>query len=208
MNTSDNGSDRTSNILASFIVKTRSEGDISINETLELLGERAFGLAILVFSLPNSLPLPSIPGFSAITGAPIILLALQMMLGMQTLRLPRRIGEYRFSREKFCIFLSKALPYIHKVERMLHPRLGFMQSPLAERLTGLAFVILGFILALPIPFGNFLPAISISLIALGLLERDGVMMIAGMIAGCAAGMIIFTAVESLVSAALSTIFGF
>lgn len=194
---------RTSDVLSTLIVDTEGDGDITIQEVLRLLGDRAFGLAILVFSLPNSLPIPSPPGFSAITGIPIILIALQMVMGRSTPWLPPKVRKYSFSRAKFAHFLSKALPYIRKLERLLHPRLAFMSSKPGERLTGAVFVLLAIMLSLPIPFGNFLPGLSMSLIALGLLERDGALMLAGITGGLLASLFIFTALDVIVTTAWS-----
>ncbi len=174
---------RTSDVLSALIVSTTGEGDISMREVLHLLGERVFGLAILVFSLPNSLPIPSPPGFSAITGIPIILLSLQMIMGRKTFWLPERIANYQFSRAKFVHFLVKALPLIRKFERLMHPRLLFMQSRGAECVIGGAFLLLAIVLSLPIPFGNFLPGLAMSVIALGMLERDGALIIGGIVFG-------------------------
>jgi hypothetical protein len=198
---------RTSNILEYIIDGAKGDGEITIREVLDLLGERAFGLALLVFCLPNSLPIPSPPGFSAITGAPIIILALQMTLGRETPWLPARIGNYSFSRDKFAAFLTKALPYIRKIEKLLHPRMQFFQSWLGERLTGLSFLILGIVLSMPIPLGNFLPGVSMSLIALGLLERDGALIVAGMVLGAFACLVIFTAIDVIASAVFGFLFG-
>ncbi len=188
-------------MLECLIANTEGGGDIRVREILELLGERAFGLAILVFTLPNSLPIPSPPGFSAVTGIPILLLAAQMVLGRLTPWLPRRIGDYSFSREKFATLLKKALPYIRRIERLLHPRLAFMHGALAERMVGLVIVFLALVLSLPIPFGNFVPGLSMSLIAIGMLERDGALMLAGILLGVGGVALIFTALGTAAYAA-------
>jgi hypothetical protein len=186
---SNHRKDQTSDILATLITAADGEGDISLQEVLKMLGARAFGLAILIFSLPNSLPIPSPPGFSAVTGFPIVIFGFQMLLGRKSLWLPARIRRYRFSRAKLTSFLTKALPYIRKVERLLHPRLTFMGSKGAEHVLGLVILLLSVLLAMPIPLGNFLPGLAISVIALGMLERDGLVMIAGAIGGMV-GMVV------------------
>ena len=43
-----------------------------------------------------------------------------------------------------------------------------------ERVIGAFYLVLAVILTLPIPLGNVLPALAISIIALGMIERDGV----------------------------------
>lgn len=206
--TQQTSSRRTSDVLATLIADTDGDGNITIQEVMRLLGDRAFGLAILVFSLPNSLPIPSPPGFSAITGIPIILIAVQLALGRSTPWLPPRVRKYHFSRTKFAHFLGKALPYIRKVERFLHPRLAFMSSTAGERLSGLVFLLLAVMLSLPIPFGNFLPGVSMSIIALGLLERDGALMLGGIIGGLLASAFILTAIDVVVMTAWNGLLSF
>ena len=164
---------RTSAILRKVVNNADADGDISIGEFMSILGDRAFCLAILIFSLPNSLPVPGIPGFSTITGIPIVVLALQMMAGKPVIWLPKRVANKTFSRQGLCKLITKTLPSIVFLEKYLRPRILFMSQPLGERLIGFLIFILSFILIMPIPGGNFLPGLSISLLALGLLERDG-----------------------------------
>jgi len=191
--------DRTSDILATLITEADGHGDISLQEILKLLGARAFGIAILIFSLPNSLPIPSPPGFSAIIGFPIVIFGFQMLLGRKSLWLPPRVRRYRFSRAKFTAFLTKALPYIRKVERFLHPRLTFMGGKPAEHVLGFTILLLSALLVLPIPLGNFLPGLFISIIALGMLERDGALALGGMIGGLISLVIILGFYDILIT---------
>jgi hypothetical protein len=200
--------ERTSDLLAALIDKADGEGDISLQEVLKLLGGRAFGLAILIFSLPNSLPIPSPPGFSSVTGIPIIIFGVQMMLGRKSLWMPSRIRRYHFSRAKLTMFLGKALPYIRKVERLLHPRISFMHTRPGEAIAGLAVILLATMLALPIPFGNFLPGLSISLIAFGMLERDGALTLVGVIGGITSIICIFGLYGALAKGAFDAITNF
>lgn len=169
---------RTSTIIKEVIAGSDQEGTISLGEFMHILGDRAFCLAILIFSLPNSLPVPGIPGFSTITGLPITFIALQMLVGRPTIWLPKRLADKRFSRKGLAGLLAKALPAVIWLEKFLRPRWLGITSAWGERFLGLMFIILSLIIALPIPGGNFLPGLSISLLALGMLERDGLFLIA------------------------------
>ncbi|MFW0776540.1 MAG: exopolysaccharide biosynthesis protein [Rickettsiales bacterium] len=164
---------RTSAILQEIIDSADKDGTISLGEFMKLLGDRTFCLAILVFSLPNSLPVPGIPGFSTITGLPIIFIAMQLLAGRSSIWLPKKVAQKTFTRRSAAKMLSKALPAVKWLEKFLRPRLVFVTSPFGERLLGALFIILSGIIILPIPGGNFLPGLSMSLIALGMLSRDG-----------------------------------
>lgn len=62
----------------------------SIGEIVDTVGEKGFGLTLMVLSLPSALPVPA-PGYSTPFGIVIGLIALQMMLGRQTLWVPERL---------------------------------------------------------------------------------------------------------------------
>lgn len=168
---------RTSAILEHIIKSCDREGTISLGEFLSLLGDRAFFLAILVFSLPNSLPVPGIPGFSTITGLPITFIALQLLLGRESIWLPKSWAQKSFSRQGVGRLLAKALPAVVWLEKFLRPRLLALSSGTGGRLLGLLFIVLSLIIALPIPGGNFLPGLSMSLLALAMIERDGLFLL-------------------------------
>lgn len=148
------------------------EERVSVASILHAFGDRAFGALLLVFALPNALPMP--PGTSAVLGAPIVFIAFQLMVGRPELWLPRFITDRSMKREDFQTLAAKIEPWIQKLERLLKPRAQFLTTPFADRLTGAACLALSVVLALPIPFGNMPPAMAITAFALGMIESDGV----------------------------------
>jgi hypothetical protein len=134
---------------------------------------------MLVFSLPNAVGLGTIPGLSTVFGLPQVIFALQMIAGLDKPWLPRWLLSKSISAEDFRAVVAKAKPQVERVERMLRPRLLLLGSRWAERLLGLAFLVLSTIVALPIPGGNWPPAIAMALMAIGMVERDGLVVLAG-----------------------------
>jgi hypothetical protein len=59
------------------------------------------------------------------------------------------------------------------------PRHGWFCTPRADRLIGAACFMLALLLFLPIPFASILPALALSLFALGLVKRDGILVAGG-----------------------------
>lgn len=169
--------------LISRLSKDDSRETISIGEFLSALGDRSFGLAILIFALPNALPVPGIPGVSTILGLPIIFFGLQMLAGKEKLWLPSWLSRKSFSRRSFNKILAASVPYVQKMEKFLKPRLPRYTGKGAERLAGLIIVALAGILAIPLPAGNFLPGLGITILAFGLLEEDGAVILSGLIFG-------------------------
>jgi len=151
---------------------------------VRILGDRAFGALILLLAIPNVLP---VPGLSTVTGLPIVLVAGQLALGWTQPWLPRRLGAVSMEREAFLRVLQRAHPYVERIERrLLRSRLPALTSPLAERLLGVVMMVLAGVLALPVVFGNQPAAFALALLALGLIEKDGAFVIAGLVAGVVA----------------------
>ncbi len=153
---------------------------IEVGRILEAFGERALGALAFVFAAPLALPMP--PGVSAVVGAPLLFVAAQMLLGRPRLWLPRSVSARSLSRGQFQAVEARARPFLRRIERSLRPRLTFLFTPTSERLTGAAALALAVIVFLPIPFGNMLPAFSIAAMGLGLLERDGLLLLTGWLA--------------------------
>lgn len=156
---------------------------ITLDELLRAFGRRSFGFLILVFALPNGIPAPIAPGLSAILGAPLLLLSLQMLLGFGTPWFPASWRARSFARRDVARLLRPALPYIVKVERFIRPRFKHLAAgALPSRLIGGLILWNAILLSLPIPFGNLIPAWAIILAALGQVERDGALVVAAAVA--------------------------
>lgn len=169
--------------LLTEIAADTSRAVISIGDLLLLLEGRARAALILIFAFPNALP--AIPGTSGILGLPLLYLTFQMMLGRMPW-LPRIIADRGLPRDKFALLIDRVVPYLGRAERLLRPRWRWLTGPGAERLLGVVCLVLAIVLTLPVPLGNMLPAFSICLIALGLLEKDGLWVILGLISSALA----------------------
>lgn len=176
-----------------------SRSRISISDLMGAMSGRATGALLLIFALPNILPAP--PGTSGILGLPLVYLAAQMMLG-RVPWLPAFISNRSMSREDFVATISRATPILARAERLLKPRLSFLVRNRAERVIGAVCLLLALVLILPIPFGNMLPAFAIALIALGVVERDGLWVLLGFSAAVAAIVLVSGVVVALAKAAV------
>ena len=168
---------------------------ISIGDLLAALGDRAIGALLFIFAFPNVLPTP--PGTSAILGAPLLFLAAQLAFGRQPW-LPVIITKRSMSRDDFQSLIRRISPWLARAEKLLKPRLSSLALPPMEYLIGLVCLLLATLLVLPIPLGNMLPALAISLIALGVLERDGLWVLAGMVTAGLAIVVVSGVVFALI----------
>jgi hypothetical protein len=172
---------------------------IAVGDLLAALGERAFGALIFIFAFPNVLPTP--PGTSTLLGAPLVFLAAQLFLGWQPW-LPGLVAQRSMSRADYVRLVGRIRPWLVRAERLLQPRWrGLTRSPM-DHAIGFVCLVLALLLVLPIPLGNVLPALAISLLGLGLLERDGLWVLAGFVTAAAAAALVSGVVFALVKAAI------
>lgn len=175
------------------------EDRITLHDLIHAFGLRAFGLAILVFALPNGIPAPIAPGLSAVLGAPLALLAAQMLFGLDHPWFPQSWGERSYRRADVAKLLRPAIPVLEKIERYVKPRHARLTGRRGRRLIGGIVLWNALLLSLPIPFGNLLPAWAIILAAFGQVERDGVLVIASLAASVVATGWVWFLVDTSVS---------
>ncbi len=180
------------------------EERISIGDIISRLEGRAHTTLLVLFALPNVLP--AIPGTSAITGMPLVYLALQMTLGQRPW-LPAFIANRSFSRTGLATVMDQAKPWLERSERFLHPRLGALTRGRIERVIGVLMLLLAFAVVLPIPFGNMIPALGIIFFSLGLMEEDGLWVIAGFLTMVSGAVIFSTLLWALFKAGVFVFLG-
>lgn len=177
-------------------------GWLRLGDVVAALGDRGYGLMIFILAVPNVLPI-YIPGLSAIFGIPLALIALQMMLGLPRPWLPKPLMRRPLRRREFASMTQRLMPWLLRLERLLKPRLPILTSLWAERAIGLFALVLAVMLALPIPFTGIPLGAALALMGIGLLERDGLVLLAGAAAGALAvaysGLATFAAWEAVVA---------
>ncbi len=151
--------------------------DMSLGELMETLGDRSFGWCILLFALINMLPMPV--GSNMVTSIPVILLTAQMALGLEQVRLPAFVLRTRVGRKRFQKLVLWLGPVIRPIERIVRPRLAYVFAPQAERALGYFLFLVALALFAPIPLSGYIPASALCLAGIGLVERDGLVTLAG-----------------------------
>jgi hypothetical protein len=157
---------------------------ITIRELLHLTGEQGLLTFSIILTLPFLLPV-SIPGVSTVFGLVLILIGIGVTFNRLPW-LPDRLMDRKIKREHLLPVLEKGLNLFNRLERWVRPRLARLTTGATANLTnGLVFTLAGVLLLFPlsfIPFSNTLPALAILLLALGMLQRDGYMVMAGYVA--------------------------
>ncbi len=170
-----------SDIIENFL-KDWPKERVSLGDIIQTLGARSFGLILLMLAIPNLFPI-FIPGLAPLTGAPMVLITYQMLKRRETVWLPDIILKRSMARHDFQKAMSFSLPKLRHIEAILRPRLLIVSHPQYERLLGSCLVAFAIVVLFPFPFTNLVPSFGICLVSLGLLQRDGIGIIFGIITG-------------------------
>ncbi|MCZ8314425.1 exopolysaccharide biosynthesis protein [Phreatobacter sp.] len=191
---------RTSEVFRGL--KTIGNGErISLGDLTASLGDRGFGLLVLIFALPNIIPM--IPGVSTVSGVVIALVGLQMMIGRHAPWMPGFVADKTMPREQLAAMVDRTVSWVERLEQVARPRwTGMTRGPMHVVL-GAMFVLLGAILALPLSWiGNFPPGVALVVLSIGILEEDGLLVALGHAIGIVATLLVLALVAALVAAAL------
>jgi hypothetical protein len=161
---------------------------VTVDHILALIGPDSLLLFCMFLTLIFLVPV-SIPGVSTVFGATILLIGISRLF-RRNLWLPGRVRRRVVSTERLRAALDRALKWLRRLERISRPhRLPSLTGGgLVGVFNNLSLVLGAVLLMAPfglIPFSNTLPALAILLLALGLLQRDGVCILLGHLANVA-----------------------
>ncbi len=162
----------------------RNAGDqpVSLGDLVASTGERGFGLLMVVLGLPMLIPvLP--PGSSTIVGPIYAVFAVQMMAGARSPWVPQRLRDRALSAATLRLLRERGIPLIRKAERWSRHRGVWFGERLILRMVGIVVLAMGLILLGPFPFLNTMPAISVMLMGIALINNDVLFLLAGFLFG-------------------------
>jgi hypothetical protein len=171
---------KISQILLELSDYCKSKQEVSIVEIMSLLHQYSFSLLLIIFALPCVLPLPAVSFFG---GIPLMLFSLQMIMGYDAAWIPFKISQKTILSAHIEKVITKAVPYLTKAESFFKFSITINNIDFAEKLVGVFALVFAIYITLPIIFGNSLPSFGIILMALGLLKRDYLLIIIGIIFG-------------------------
>jgi hypothetical protein len=151
---------------------------ISLGEMIHAFGMRGYGLLIVLFAIPNLIPI-YIPGLSPIFGIPLALVCLQMAMGYPEPRLPKLLTARTMAIADLRRIVAGAVPRLQRIERWLHPRPSILTTRFGERLIGAYGIWLALLVTVPLPGTNLPTSLSCAIMAIGFLEGDSRVIIAG-----------------------------
>lgn len=179
------------------LLASRSGAKLCLGEIVEAFGERAFGPVMFFFALINVLPWP--PGGTTLTGAPLLLLSIELALGRDRLWIPRWAQRISIDRTTLRRLIGRFIRPLRWTEAVSRPRLFVLTGSFGQGLIGLACLFLSAVLVLPVFGGNLIPAIAIGFFALGVMQRDGLAVLLGWLTTATTTAILFLAWNLIVA---------
>lgn len=173
-------SDRTLEESMLLLQQEAKNRPISIGKILTILSGKGRPLLLIILSLPFCQPI-QIPGLSIPFGLAIAFLGLRMIF-RQHMWLPDRLSSKTITTHALEQMIEATLRVVRWVRPWIHPRLQWVcRSYFMETMNGAVILLLGFLLALPlpIPFSNMSAAWALFFVALGVLEDDGACVLVG-----------------------------
>lgn len=188
------------------LLETHAGDHISIREMADFFRDQDYPLLSFLFALIAAIP---IPGAHAILGLPVFFVSVQKLVGRKTIWMPEIVCRQTIQRTTFANGINRALPWIERIEKLCAPRFDSVLQPRGVWALALVATFLSVIILVPGPLTNFVPAVSIAVMALGILMRDGLVAMLGAIGGVVFGVFLillyFAAISLIIIGVLSWI---
>jgi hypothetical protein len=156
---------------------------ITIESMLEATGYRSFGALLLVPGLLVFSPLSGIPGLPSFFAVMVGLIAIQLLIGRKHFWLPRWLLARCASRGKY----DRAIAFLklpaRLIDRLLRHRLMFLTEGIAVYFNALVCLLIA--ATMPplelIPFGNSAAGAALTFLGLGMMARDGALVLVALL---------------------------
>src|SRR5215211_2526556 len=119
------------------------------------LGDRSFGVVLLLLAL-----LGLLPGVSAVAGLLLTVPAFQMVMARPVPVLPGRVAAHRFEAERLARVVRRVVPVLRWLERFIRPRWATPFEATKRAVGGVVLLLAASLLA-PVPLSNVPPALAI-----------------------------------------------
>lgn len=169
---------RTSDVLLALAERSSQSKGVTLRNLTERLGDRTFGMLLVLFSIFNIIPFVSL-----FAGLFVVSLGLQMAVGMSQAWLPAFILDRTLPADRVRTAILAFEPKVRAIERYVRPRWKFSEAPIFDRINGLIIALLGMIIMIPLPLTNLGPALVVVVMGLGVMERDGLLQVCASVIG-------------------------
>lgn len=156
-----------------------TEDRVSIGAAIEAFGNRSYGPFLVVLPLIEMSPIGGIPGLPTTLAAVIVLVAMQMLWGRETLWLPDFVASRSVTATTARKAVARSRGLARLADRWFHGRLPRLTEGPFVKIAAVAVIVLA--AAVPplelLPFASTAPMLAIFGFGLALLVRDGALML-------------------------------
>jgi hypothetical protein len=168
--------------LLTDFVDQHPEDRITVRALVDHVGEQGLMFLLLIFALFCAVPL-TIPGIHVFLAMPLFYVTVQLMIGRRSIWLPDKILNATLPRQGFVVLVEKSDYWFNKLDNWLKPRLEWSASPTGYRIAGAVAFFITCIIVIPLPLTNVVPSLTIAVMALAILCRDGLAALLAMTSG-------------------------
>lgn len=152
---------------------------VSVQDIHDALGERSFGPFLAIPALIEITPIGGIPGLPTAIALVIALISAQLLFGRDHLWLPGFLERQTLKGDR----IKKGMAWLERpaawIDRVLRPRLSWFSGKAGLRVVALLCILL--CTTVPplelLPFASSIPMGAIALMGLGLMARDGLVIL-------------------------------
>jgi len=154
---------------------------VEVGHLIDALDERGYGPALAILPLTELTPVGGVPGYPTLLALTLASIVVRLLLGYEHFWLPNWLRRRTLKSDHVIKAVNWLKPLSHWIDGKLHERLTGVAGRMGQRAA--CFVILGILLLVPplefVPFATSGPMIAVSIFGLGLLYRDGLLMLLG-----------------------------
>ncbi|WP_440958944.1 exopolysaccharide biosynthesis protein [Oceanicaulis sp. LC35] len=163
------------------IAEAAPEDGLSLGAFSDALGERVFGALLFALAIPVCMPF--LYGVPQVVALPMMAIAVQMAAGRTHPWMPKSFRDRPLDKASLVRIARWSKKWFGWLEALARPRLTLLSGPTAERVVGAIFVLFCTSILIPLPTTNTAPGIGIAIASIGLITRDGLLVLAGLILG-------------------------
>lgn len=157
------------------------DGRVTVGDIVTAIGQRSYSIVLLVPAIIMVSPLSGIFGLPTLTSLLMAAVLVQALMGREQLWLPESLRRRAMPRKRYAQAIDWLKPPLAWVDRHSNQRLQVLVSDPVRfvcRVVSLALCLLIPFLEL-LPFITSIAALAIALMALGMILRDGIFVLAG-----------------------------
>jgi hypothetical protein len=177
---------------------SKDKEKVTVGQLIDALDQRGYGPALAVIPLIELTPIGGVPGVPTLLALTIALITIRLLMGYEHFWAPDWLRRRKLSSDRVEQSVEWLKPLSQRIDAKLNERLSRLAGSTGR--TVACVVILCILITVPpleiVPFATSGPMIAISILGLGILYRDGLLMLLGLLGAGAAlilgGWLFFT----------------